>query len=292
MLESRRGRSRPVETASAKPGKGAAIYLITLHCCGENYHADEQHTGRKIMCRKCGRLLTIEAVVPVQGPSPSQHPRWSRRTAFRTMRPMVTRRVALGSVAIAGIVAWIFIFVRTGRIPGPESASSERLAKGTPAIESRPESTSSIAHPAVSLPNGTWILKPRGLRGHGVLTIQNGTDLESAVKLVSAGLPRKVFWVVYVAEHGERTLSGIAAGTYLLRFALGRDWDTETQRFLRDRRFYEAGKQLVFTERDATEEQRGEYTELHLTLNEIIGGNLPRAEITESVFDEGESGLK
>jgi len=291
VLESRRGRSRPVETASSKPGKGVAIYLITLHCCGENYHADEQHTGRKIMCRKCGRLLTIEAV-PAQGASPSRHPRWSRRAAFRTMRPTVTRRVALGSIAIAGIAAWIFISVRTGRIRGPESANSERSAKGTSAIESRPESMSSIGHPAVSLPNGTWILKPRGLRGHGVLTIQNGSDLDSAVKLVSAGLPRKVFWGVYVRGHGERTLSGIAAGAYLLRFALGRDWDAETQKFLRDRRFYEAGRQLVFTERDATEEQRGEYTELHLTLNEIIGGNLPRAEITESVFDEGESGIK
>jgi hypothetical protein len=188
------------------------------------------------------------------------------------------------------MVAWIFISVRTGRILGPESANSEPTARATPAIESRSESPSSTGYPAVSLPNGTWILKPRGIRGHGVLRIQNGSDLDSAVKLVTAGLPRKVFWIVYVAGHGERTLSGIAPGAYLLRFALGRDWDAETQRFLRDRRFYEAGEQLVFTERDATEDHRGEYTELHLTLNEIVGGNLPRAEITESVFNEGESG--
>jgi hypothetical protein len=290
VLESRRGRSQPVETACTKPGKGAAIFLITLHCCGENYHADEHHTGRKIKCRKCGRLLTIEAVVPVQAASPSRKPRWPRRTAFRTIRPIVTRRVALSGIAIAGIVAWIFISVRTDRIAGPESANPERSVRGTPAIESRSESPSSTGHQAVSLPNGTWILNPHGIRGHGVLRIQNGSDLDSAVKLVSAGLPRKVFWIVYVAGHAEKTLRGIAAGAYLLRFALGRDWDAETQRFLRDRRFYEAGQQLVFTERNATEDQRGEYTELHLTLNEIIGGNLPRAEITESVFNEGESG--
>ena len=290
VLESRRGRSRPVETARTKPGKGAAIYLITLHCCGENYNADEQHTGRKIKCRKCGRLLTIEAVLPVQGALPSRQPRWTRLTAFRTMRPIVTRRVAVGGIAIVGIVAWIFITVRTGRILGPEFTNPERTARGTSGIQSRSEPPSSTGRPEVSLPNGTWILKPRGIRGHGVLRIQNGSNLDSSVKLVTAGLPRKVFWVVYVAGHGERTLSGIAADAYLLRFALGRDWDAETQRFLRDRRFYEAGEQLVFTERDATEDHRGEYTELHLTLNEIVGGNLPRAEITESVFNEGEPG--
>jgi len=208
------------------------------------------------------------------------------------MHPVAIRKVALGGIALAGVLVWIFISVRTVRTPGSEAKNSEHAARGKPAIESRPELPDSSGHPAVSLPNGTWILKPRGIRGHGILRIQNGSDLDSAVKLVTASLPRKVFWVVYVRGHDERTLSGIAAGAYLLRFALGRDWDAETQRFLRDRRFYEAGKQLVFTERDATEDQRGEYTELHLTLNEIIGGNLPRAEITEGVFNEEESETK
>ena len=40
--------------------------MITLHCCGEKYIAEEQHVGRKIKCRRCGRVLTIEAVVPVR----------------------------------------------------------------------------------------------------------------------------------------------------------------------------------------------------------------------------------
>jgi hypothetical protein len=288
VLEFRRGRSRPVETARTRLGKDAAIYLITLHCCGENYHADEQHAGRKIRCRKCGRVLTIEAVVPVQGIASSRQPRWLR-SDFWTMRPVAIRKVALGGIALAGIVAWAFISARTVNTSGSQAKSSEHASRGTPAVESRSELPDPSGHPAVSLPNGTWILKPRGIRGHGVLRIQNGSDLDSAVKLVTASLPRKVFWVVYVRGHEERTLRGIAAGAYLLRFALGRDWDADTQRFLRDRRFYEAGKQLVFTEREATEDQRGEYTELHLTLNEINGGNLPRAEITEGVFNEGAS---
>jgi hypothetical protein len=52
--------------------------------------------------------------------------------------------------------------------------------------------------------------------------------------------------------------------------------------------FYEAGRQLVFTETEPTEDQRGEYTELRVTLNEVIGGNLARVGITETVFNEGE----
>jgi len=34
--------------------------VITLHCCGQDYYADEVHLGRKIKCVKCGRILLIE----------------------------------------------------------------------------------------------------------------------------------------------------------------------------------------------------------------------------------------
>jgi hypothetical protein len=141
--------------------------------------------------------------------------------------------------------------------------------------------------PAVSLANGTWILKPHGNMGHGVLRIQNGGDLDAAVRLVSASVPRKLFWITYVRAHGEKTVNGIPVGSYLLRFALGRDWNTDSRHFLQYPWFYEAGKQLDFTETASTEERRGEYIELHVTLNEIIGGNLPRVGITEAVFNEG-----
>src|ERR1700730_11088858 len=43
--------------------------MITLHCCGEDYYADEMHIGGHIKCRKCGRFLTIEPKTPLSSTS-------------------------------------------------------------------------------------------------------------------------------------------------------------------------------------------------------------------------------
>jgi len=263
--------------------------VITLHCCGEKYIAEEQHVGRKIKCRRCGRVLTIEAVVPVRTTASAVRGR-ARQAPWptvgpRKMRPAAVAKVALGGTVLIGVVVWMIIAGLPKGNPKSAVKKSEEPAAVAPATESR---SVTPERPAVSLRTGTWILKPRGIRGQGVLRIKNGGDLDSAVKLVTVSIPRKAFWIVYIRAHEEKTLSGIAGGTYLLRFALGRDWDADTRKFLQGVWFYEAGRQLVFAEAEPTEDQRGEYTELRVTLNEVIGGNLPRLGITETVFNEGE----
>ncbi|HET9984121.1 MAG TPA: endonuclease/exonuclease/phosphatase family protein [Longimicrobiales bacterium] len=36
--------------------------MLTVQCrCGETYHAEESHTGRKLRCRRCGRTLVVRA---------------------------------------------------------------------------------------------------------------------------------------------------------------------------------------------------------------------------------------
>lgn len=143
-------------------------------------------------------------------------------------------------------------------------------------------------HPLFSLPSGAWIEEPVGKKGHGVLKVRNGTDQDAAVKLVTAATPRKVLWIVYIGANTQETVNGIAPGTYLLRFVLGRDWDPKSRTFLQGRSFYQAGRQLEFIETET--DSSGQYTELNLTLNEVPGGNLPRDRITEAAFDEGDLG--
>jgi hypothetical protein len=92
----------------------------------------------------------------------------------------------------------------------------------------------------------------------------------------------------YIRAHDEKETSGIGKGSYLLRFTLGRDWDTGSRRFLQNPSFYQAGEQLVFTEIPPTDSETAKYTELTVTLHEIAGGNLPRDPITEDLFNEGE----
>jgi len=69
---------------------------------------------------------------------------------------------------------------------------------------------------------------------------------------------------------------------------LGQDWDSETQKFLQKAWFYQAGRQLDFEEIEPTEGERGQYTELTVTLHEMVGGNLPRVDISEALFNEGQ----
>jgi len=87
---------------------------------------------------------------------------------------------------------------------------------------------------------------------------------------------------MYIGAQREETVSGLAPGTYLLRFLLGRDWDPKNRTFLQGRSFYQAGKQLEFIETET--DSGGQYTELNLTLNEVPGGNLPRDRITEAAL--------
>ena len=142
--------------------------------------------------------------------------------------------------------------------------------------------------PLVSLSTGTWILTPRTTTGRGLLRIQNGTDLDSAVKLVTATYPRRILWTLYIRAGEEELVSGIDAGTYLLRFALGHNWEARTRKFLLSPSFYQAGRQLDFTEREPTADETGEYSKLDVTLHEFRGGNLPRKVITETLFNEGD----
>jgi hypothetical protein len=147
--------------------------VITLHCCGESYLADEQHVGRKIKCRKCGRVLTIEAVVPTHAaasaaPARANRPSWPT-TAPRNTRPVAIAKVALGGIGLIAVLVWIYIAGSTGDKTKSAVKSVEGPAALAPTIESRsaPPERSSI-----SLPNGTWVLRPRGISGHGVLRIQ------------------------------------------------------------------------------------------------------------------------
>ena len=82
-------------------------------------------------------------------------------------------------------------------------------------------------------------------------------------------------------------MSGIGVGTYLLRFALGVDWDASTRKFLQSPEFYEAGEQFDFKE-ESSSDGHSKYTEIELTLNQVPFGNLPRKSINELTFNEGD----
>jgi len=237
--------------------------------------------------------MTIQlgtAALPAQAAHSSPPAASSAAPAFNMIagQPGLTRLIVWaigGTLLLAGVAVWV-----AAKRSNREPVSPARVAASAPSSSFwAPVAPQDIpAHEALSLPTGTWILRPHGARGRGVLKVQNGSDLDSAVRLVTAATPRKVLWTLYIRAHGEKETGGIVAGSYLLRFTLGEDWDAEGGRFREKAEFYQAGQQLGFTEREPTENEGAEYTELTVTLHEMLGGNLPRMPITEALFNEGQ----
>jgi hypothetical protein len=126
----------------------------------------------------------------------------------------------------------------------------------------------------------------------GTLTIENGTGLDAAVKLITAIPPRRQVWMLYLRANDKRTVTGVGVGNYVVRFALGLDWDATNRRFLRNSQFYEMGEQLNFTENTAPSSDFSaevtHYDEIEITLHEVLSGNIRRVAIDESEFNEGE----
>jgi hypothetical protein len=277
--------------------------MITLHCCGEDYYADEMHIGGHIKCRKCGRFLTIEPRTPLSS-TPSGRPVAARsetvvspprnvnvRTAWGKRRlPLL--KLVLGGALVGALIVWIVVarFAnrdgQSAKVPEAQMPVPAQVQPNVPLPSPSPEIPE---HVAVSLPTGAWIIGRRGIAGHGVLKIENGSELDAVVKLVTADSPRKAVWMLYIRAHEQKSVPGIAIGNYLLRFTLGLDWDADTRRFLRNLEFYQAGKQPEFTEIEPALDEPGKYKEIEITLNEVFSGNLPREPINENIFNEGDS---
>ena len=260
--------------------------MITLHCCGEDYYADEMHIGSHIKCRKCGRFLTIEPKTPLSSTA-SGYP-----VAARARRRLPLLKLVFGGVLLGALVVLV-VWISFARFANRDEQST-RVPQAQMPVPTKAQPNAPLPSPwvpervAVSLRTGTWIRPRRGIAGNGVLKIENGTGLDAVVKLVTVDSPPKTVWMLYIRAYEQKSVPGIAEGSYLLRFALGLDWDADTRKFLRNLEFYQAGKQLKFTEIQPTSDEPREYKEIEITLNEVFGGNLPREPINEVMFNEGD----
>jgi hypothetical protein len=285
--------------------------MVTLHCCGEVYYAEERHAGRHIKCSKCGRVLSVVLAptissMPAEQP-PASQPRTKKRptpnavpAAGKVKRPhSQVPKLVLAGALLGGLVTWFAV----AGLPHHHGLGQAPAVKMPVAPPVQPPASSGDAildeihrlgdgapKPiVVSLPTGTWLTAPRGTKGDGILRIQNGSGLDAVVKFVSAMPPRRTVWMVYIRAHDTDTVKGVGPGSYLLRFGLGLDWDASSRIFLRNPEFYEAGKQLDFIETAESADEPGKYTDIKITLNDGPFGNLPRAPINDLIFGEGDS---
>jgi|SRR5436309_8842731 len=158
--------------------------MITLHCCGEDYYADEMHIGSHIKCRKCGRFLTIEPKTPLSSTASGYPVAAPSETVIRRRLPLL--KLVFGGVVLSALVVWISF----ARFSSNRDEQSTRVPQAQMPMPAKAQPNAPSPSPwvpkrvAVSLPTGTWIIRPRGIAGHGVLKIENGSELDAVVKLV------------------------------------------------------------------------------------------------------------
>ena len=258
--------------------------MITLRCaCGETIHADERHVGRQVRCPRCER--PVEIGQPAHSPGPNAKPFWEASSApsWRSLRARWTALTPLTRVLIGGAlvgIVGILLWGPRGDAPTPSTPAEP------PSVQGRPSSGSprEAGRAPVSLTTGTELKHFGTRKGLGALTVDNGTDRDAVVKLVEDRVPPRTRQAVFVRARESWTIEGVPRGRYVLRFALGADWDEGANRFSVNPVYFEFADRLNFSEvRGAQGAVRADT--FTITLHRVSGGNAPANPISLDLFE-------
>jgi hypothetical protein len=111
--------------------------------------------------------------------------------------------------------------------------------------------------------------------------ISNYSEHDAAVKLKTSA-NRNTVRFVYVRAMSDVTVSGIAAGEYLLQFSTGVDWDESLGGFRRNRRLVQFERPLPFREDELDDSTR--YSVHKVTLHPVRNGNARTEAISPEDF--------
>lgn len=140
--------------------------------------------------------------------------------------------------------------------------------------------------PPRSLENGT-ILADVINAGHGVLTVDNGTDRDAVIKLIDQTKGETVV-AIYVTANSSASVDEIPEGIFTALCGQGVDWDDKTYAFTRKRSFEKFEPDLDFTMKlkQSGRQIIREYKHVNLGLAPSIGGVMREADISEKAFME------
>ncbi len=269
--------------------------MITVKCaCGETYHADEQHVGRRIRCGKCGTLLEIVAVPrgrdvvgsKAQADSSPQGPS-VRPGEVRPRSP--SRPTWRGWPVVAGVFGIVLIFWVAYRMNQPRGQPS-----GTPP---RPEAVSepsvpppSVTGPSASPPpvaklgirplSGTELCRRHG-SGLGRVRIDNGTGYDAVALLVDCATD-SARRAIFIRAGEAASINSVSPRRYHLRFQLGSDWLAE-RRFNRVLGTSEFDEVLDFKETE--QDGATNYHTFEVSLQPVPQGNALTHEIPDERFE-------
>lgn len=132
-----------------------------------------------------------------------------------------------------------------------------------------------------SLSTGTFIVKE--LReGYGGLIIENGLQWDAIVILSKLENPKKPLLSVYVRSSDSYTIDGIPDGVYMLYFAVGKDWNSDSKKFTITNEYRRFDEELKF--KTTIIGNKVYYDTYTVTLHPVMGGTATTEEVDETNF--------
>jgi hypothetical protein len=118
--------------------------------------------------------------------------------------------------------------------------------------------------------------------GRGVLHISNGTTFDAITKLVDTASNLTVR-LVYIQANSNGEITKISSGDYLVKFALGTGYNSDTERFLYAQSFAKFVESFQFQEYE-TDDGYLRWRNYDISLHPVIGGTARSASISASEF--------
>lgn len=272
--------------------------MISISCeCGEKYHTEEQHLGKRIRC-SCGRLLEINDPSSISSFADEASTVQSVASPAKTARPEVcpTTRIRQSlkhfvvTLTILLAIAWLSWVAYELKMPSSitnptvlikQSGVAEPVSslKHDSSFASRVESFS-CSPESISRPRSSTEIGGKYRGGLGKLKISNGTASDAVAVLLDhlSDLPLRA---IFVREGEVGLMTAIPAGVYRLRFQLGTDWLVE-RRFCQPLTTSEFNEPFAFEERELSEAT--EYSVYEVTLHTVPGGTAKSHAVPNSAF--------
>ena len=280
---------------------------------GTIHFADEIHARKSLRCATCGRAVEIESPTGAKiEKTKSQQPKLQGKNSDQGELHLGWKglTIHLGVIWLTGVLmaSWlVFLAVRMhpsgdrdrspkrkyvqlepGEFESEVAVAPDNQRSAAPDFSSRDQvipredAASAIATNFRTLKSGTRIRPDWRIGGKGVLTVDNSGGEDAEVKVVAES--GRVVRDLFIQQGTKVSCQGLPQGAYILRFAVGQDWDAASRRFTRGRYFYEFGERLRFDETLIADGV--EYSKHEVSLFPSLDGNVRRNIITQDIFDK------
>jgi predicted nucleic acid-binding Zn ribbon protein len=223
-----------------------------------------------VRCPGCGALLSSDAIYCHKcGIVLLKRRRSSRRLGIRLLAVLILVVVAaVGSLIVTSDFRTVAL--------APHAAS----------VGSAVKSIHGSLHPTaggksgIRLPNGTFFRRSQQ-HGLGSLTISNERQQLDAVAILTT-IDRVPVTSVYIRAQMSFKIKHVADGTYRLYFALGRNWDRRLADFSQS--VSRSRFQHLIHYRTVRTGITTQFSEFHVTLYTVVGGNAPTTAVARESF--------